>query len=73
MTVWKVNMIEARLPEIVSADYHVVEGGVLKFRNGRPSKGAYPVTVMAFAHGQWISVENTDVRATFGNSTLRKP
>jgi hypothetical protein len=43
----------------VHADYHVIEGGVLKFRNSE--RGTYPINVMAFAPGEWVSVTNLDI------------
>lgn len=58
-TDWSVRLNRGRRRVTVTADYHVIEGGVLKFRNSE--RGTYPVNVMAFAPGEWVSVENMSI------------
>lgn len=43
---------------IVNADYYVVEGGVLKFRNVRKYLGMYSDPVHTFAPGHWLEVRH---------------
>lgn len=59
MTHWAVRMNKGRRRVHVHADYHVIEQGALKFRNQR--RGTYPENVIAFAHGEWCSVENLSI------------
>lgn len=58
-THWAVRLNRGRRTVHVHADYHVIEGGVLKFRNSE--RGTYPINVMAFAPGEWVSVTNLDI------------
>lgn len=60
---WSVRLNKGRRCVHVHADYHIIEGGVLKFRNS--CCGTYPVNVMAFAQGEWVSVENLSAKAEF--------
>jgi hypothetical protein len=69
-THWFVRMNRNRRGVHVHADYHVVEGGVLKFRNAalNTARGYnYPTNVIAFAPGEWCSVENLSVEKAVGN------
>ena len=59
MTHWRMRLNRGRKSVHVHADYHMVESGCLKFRNQR--RGTYPENVIAFAHGEWYSVENLSV------------
>lgn len=56
---WVVRLNRGRRNVKVTADYSVVENGCLKFRNS--VRNSYPVTVMAFAQGEWVSVENRSI------------
>lgn len=64
MNLWKVKLNRGRHAVTVEADYHVIEANVLKFRNAptRPMTGSsYPTSVIAFAAGEWVSVENMSI------------
>ena len=56
---WKVKLNRGRHAVTVEADYHVIEANVLKFRN--TARNSYPVNVIAFAAGEWVSVENMSI------------
>jgi hypothetical protein len=56
---WFVRLTKGRRRVRVHADYHTIEGGVLRFKNSE--RGRYPVNVMAFAAGEWLSVENLSI------------
>lgn len=58
-TDWAVRLNRGRHRVMVEAEYHVIEGGVIKFRNTR--RNAYPENVIAFAAGEWVSVENLSI------------
>lgn len=71
MTHWAVKLNRGRRTVHVYADYHVIEAGVLKFRNsvrfcasGASKNGGYPISVQAFAAGEWAVVTNLDVEHT---------
>jgi hypothetical protein len=62
VTHWYVRFTDSsRQALFVFADYQVIEGGVLIFRNHRRNAYAFPATVMAFAPGVWASVENLSI------------
>lgn len=61
MTHWSVRLTRGRRRVLVTADYHVIEQGCVKFRNQR--RNTYPENVIAFAQGEWLSVENLSIQA----------
>lgn len=61
MTHWAVKMNRGRRTVHVHAEYHVIEAGVLKFRTRARGNCGYPVNVVAFAPGEWVSVTNLDI------------
>jgi hypothetical protein len=61
MICWSVRLNRGRRRVTVWVEYHVIEGGALKFRlAGRGYN--YPVNVIAFAAGEWASVENLSLK-----------
>lgn len=55
-TLWKVKLKGRARAVQVTADYHVIEQGALRFRS--PQARGYPINLMTFAPGEWLSVEN---------------